>query len=164
MKKFLKINNLIFFIHAACVLNYFSCVWLFATPMNCSLPGSSVHGILQIRILGWGAISYSRGNHPKSRIEPSSRMSPALARSIPPPKKKKTHTHRKNLNVRSVGWRFFCSLSWLHKASDSWTVLIITSLKYSPHSASVSVREGRREEFILRSRLAGLWGWQAWNL
>ena len=28
-----------------------SCVWLFVTPMDCSLPGSSVHGVLQARIL-----------------------------------------------------------------------------------------------------------------
>ena len=31
-------------------------------PMNCSLPGSSVHGILQARILQWVAISFSRGS------------------------------------------------------------------------------------------------------
>ena len=30
------------------------------TPMDCSLPGSSVHGILQARILEWVAISFSR--------------------------------------------------------------------------------------------------------
>ena len=29
-------------------------------PMDCSLPGSSVHGILQARILEWGAIAFSR--------------------------------------------------------------------------------------------------------
>ena len=31
-------------------------------PMDCSLPGSSVHWILQARILEWVAISYSRGS------------------------------------------------------------------------------------------------------
>ena len=31
-------------------------------PMDCSLPGFSVHGILQARILGWVAISFSRGS------------------------------------------------------------------------------------------------------
>ena len=31
-------------------------------PMDCSLPGSSVHGILQARILEWAAISFSRGS------------------------------------------------------------------------------------------------------
>ena len=30
--------------------------------MECSLPGSSVHGILQARILGWVAMSSSRGS------------------------------------------------------------------------------------------------------
>ena len=28
-------------------------------PMDCSLPGSSVHGIFQARILQWGAIVFS---------------------------------------------------------------------------------------------------------
>ena len=31
-------------------------------PTNCSPPGSSVHGILQARILEWIAISFSRGS------------------------------------------------------------------------------------------------------
>ena len=42
-------------------------------PMDCKLPGSSVHGILQARILEWVAIPFSRGSFP--RIEP---MSPEL--------------------------------------------------------------------------------------
>ena len=33
-------------------------------PMDCSPPGSSIHGILQARILGWVAISSSRGSSP----------------------------------------------------------------------------------------------------
>ena len=28
-------------------------------PMGCSLPGSSVHGIFQARVLEWGAIAFS---------------------------------------------------------------------------------------------------------
>ena len=32
----------------------------FYDPMDCSLPGSSVSGILQARILEWVAISFSR--------------------------------------------------------------------------------------------------------
>ena len=31
-------------------------------PMDCSLPGSSVHGIFQARILEWVAIAFSRGS------------------------------------------------------------------------------------------------------
>ena len=33
-------------------------------PMDCSPPGSSVHGILQARILEWGAMPSSRGSSP----------------------------------------------------------------------------------------------------
>ena len=29
--------------------------------MDCSLPGSSIHGILQARVLEWGAIAFSGG-------------------------------------------------------------------------------------------------------
>ena len=45
--------------------------------MDCSLPGSSVHGILHARILEWVAIS-SR-DLPDPGIEPESLASPALA-------------------------------------------------------------------------------------
>jgi len=38
-----------------------SCPTLF-DPINCTPPGSSVHGILQARILEWVAISFSRGS------------------------------------------------------------------------------------------------------
>ena len=38
-------------------------VWL-CNPMDCSLPGSSVHGILQAIILEWVVISFSRGSSP----------------------------------------------------------------------------------------------------
>ena len=31
----------------------------FSDPMDCSLPGSSVHGIFQARVLEWGAIAFS---------------------------------------------------------------------------------------------------------
>ena len=29
-------------------------------PMDCSLPGSPVHGIFQARVLEWGAIAFSK--------------------------------------------------------------------------------------------------------
>ena len=43
-------------------------------PMDCSLPGSCVHGILQVRILEWVAC-LPPGNLPKSGIEPASPVS-----------------------------------------------------------------------------------------
>ena len=44
-----------------CVCVLLSCVWL-CHAMDCSLPGSSVSGILQARILKWVAIIFSRGS------------------------------------------------------------------------------------------------------
>ena len=32
-------------------------------PMDCSLPGSFVHGIFQARVLEWGAIAFSTSQH-----------------------------------------------------------------------------------------------------
>ena len=38
-----------------------SCLTL-SDPMDCSLPGSSIHGIFQERVLEWGAIAFSKMN------------------------------------------------------------------------------------------------------
>ena len=46
----------------------------FCNPMDCCLPGSSVHGIFQARILEWVAIPFF-GDLPNPGIEP---RSPAL--------------------------------------------------------------------------------------
>ena len=42
-----------------CSVSHFSCVRLFVTSMDRSLPGFSVHGVFQARILEWVAISSS---------------------------------------------------------------------------------------------------------
>ena len=52
------------------MLNRFSIVYgvTLCDLMDCSPPGSSVHGILQARILEWAAISFSRGSsRPRDR-------------------------------------------------------------------------------------------------
>ena len=37
----------------------------FSDPMDCSLPGSSIHGIFQARVLEWGSIAFSKkGTYP----------------------------------------------------------------------------------------------------
>ena len=41
-----------------------SCLTL-SDPMDCSLPGSSVHGIFQARVLEWGPIAFSVGEKRK---------------------------------------------------------------------------------------------------
>ena len=50
-----------------------SCLTL-SDPMDCSPPGSSVHGILQARVLEWGAIAFSAlmvGKWPKNETAAS---------------------------------------------------------------------------------------------
>ena len=56
------------------LLLFFSCSVMsnFVTPMDCSTPGPSVHGILQAKILEWVAISFSRGSpRPRDQIHVS---------------------------------------------------------------------------------------------
>ena len=63
----------------ACVLSHFNLVRpTLCDPIECSLPGSSVRGILQARILEWVAMPSSR-DLPYPGIELVSLMSPALA-------------------------------------------------------------------------------------
>ena len=63
----------------ACMLSLQSCLTL-CDPMDCSPQGSSVHGILQTRILEWVVIPFSR-NFPDPGIKP---RSPAMqADSLP---------------------------------------------------------------------------------
>ena len=60
-----------------CAKSLWSCPTL-CDPMDCSLPGSSVHGILQARILECVAMPFSRGSS-QPGIELMSVTSPALA-------------------------------------------------------------------------------------
>ena len=56
-----------------------SCLTL-CDPVDCSLPGSSDHGILQARILEWVAFPCPPpGDLPNPGIKPASLTSPALA-------------------------------------------------------------------------------------
>ena len=48
--------------HASNVKMLVARLCLFVIPLDCSPPGSSVHGILQVRTLEWVAISSSRGS------------------------------------------------------------------------------------------------------
>ena len=52
-------------------------VWLFCNPMDCSLPGSSVHGVSQTRLLEW--ILVNSEDLPNLRIKSAS---PALAGTV----------------------------------------------------------------------------------
>ena len=60
----------------------------FCDPMDCSLTGSSVRGILQARILEWAAIHFSRRSS-WSRVRPGSPALRADSLSSEPPSRKK---------------------------------------------------------------------------
>ena len=61
-----------------CVLSLFSHVQLFFDSTDCSLPGTSVHGILQARILKWVAMP-SPADLSDPGTKTTSQMSSALA-------------------------------------------------------------------------------------
>jgi len=62
-----------------CVLSHFSHVWLCASLWTlCSPPGSSVHRILQARILEWVVMPSSRGSSQPQGSNRQSFMSPTL--------------------------------------------------------------------------------------
>ena len=69
-----------------------SCLTL-CDPMDCSPPGSSVHGILQARILEWVAVPFSRrSSQPRDRTQVSHIAGGFLILSEPPGKPSKTGT------------------------------------------------------------------------
>ena len=86
-----------------------SCTTL-CNPINCRLPDTSVHGILQTRILEWVAMHSSRGL-PSPGIKPTSPISPALA-----------------------GWFLTTSATW--ESPKAW-LLDLNILLYSQQEASL---------------------------
>ena len=60
-----------------CFCYVLACPTLWVDPMDCSPPGTSVHGVSQARVLEWAAISFSRDLlHPGIELKPPA--SPAL--------------------------------------------------------------------------------------
>ena len=61
-KAFTRNQTLNFYLFLGCVCVSRSVMSDSFHPVDCSPPGSSVHGILQARILEWVAVSFSRGS------------------------------------------------------------------------------------------------------
>ena len=81
---FLKLNNCIKV--QACMYVCAKLLQLCLTlcnPMDCRVPGSTLHGILQVRILEWVAISFSK-DLSNSGIKSMSLMSPAFRLLLTP--------------------------------------------------------------------------------
>ena len=58
--KFFHLYTIIFLITPCVHAKLLQSCWTLCEPMHCSLPGSSVHGILQAETLEWGALPSSR--------------------------------------------------------------------------------------------------------
>ena len=66
------------FLERGCVLSHFSCVQLFATPVECSPTGSSVYEISRQEY--WSGLPFPPpGDLPHPGIKPASLKSPVLA-------------------------------------------------------------------------------------
>ena len=76
-------------------------------PMDCSPPGSSIHGIFQTRVLEWGAIAFSMTGGPSKEQETSK---PPPTRRVPERSKGDTMYLTTSQNPSR------CHLSWLSNA------------------------------------------------
>ena len=87
-------------------------------PMDCSLPGSSVPGILQARTLERAAISSSRGSS-RPGTEPASLASPALQAGSLPRNHLGNRAFKQFLNMQALLSKSFmlkeeCKSHWFH--------------------------------------------------
>ena len=112
-----------------------SYVQFFVTPMDCSPPGSSVHGIFQARILKWTAIYYSRASQPSvqfSHSVVSDSLQPHELQLARPPCPSPTPRVYSNS----------CPLSrWCHPAISSSVVPFSSCPQSHPASASLPMSQ-----------------------
>ena len=87
-------------------------VWL-CNPMNYSSPGSSLHGILQARILQWVAISFSRGSSQSRDQTHNSCLAGGFFTTEPPGKPHGVHLRLRKMKTEKLisrtVWRAFPS-------------------------------------------------------
>ena len=97
-------------------------------PIDCSSPGSSVHKILQARILEWVAISFSRGSS-QPRDWTSSQQADYLASEPPGKPGRSTSPFLFSLHFLKCGFKLYLLLSWLQILAlaelISWVVFLI---------------------------------------
>ena len=94
-------------------------------PMNCSLPGFSVHGIFQARILEWVAISYSMDSS-QPRDWNLSLVSPALAgRFITIVSRAAQNLLTANLVGNKHSFSLDALLSWLGTQAEAWKLRVL---------------------------------------
>ena len=93
-----------------------SCLTL-CNPIDCSLPGSSVHGIFQVIVLKWIAISFSRGS---SQPSARTRVSRIVDRSFTIWATREKHFPKKNLHRKKCHGHCFVVYCWCDPLQLSW--------------------------------------------
>ena len=88
-------------------------------PMDCSLPGSSIHGISQVRVLEWGAICLLR----RWLLDGSYYFLSSLS----------AHRLTSSGGITD-GWDIFCLLMWqeIFHLSDPWHLLTLPMTLVGP--------------------------------
>ena len=119
-----------------------SCPTLY-NPMDCKTPGSSVHGLLQARILEWVAISSSRGSSQPKDLTHVSGSAALQVESLPPSRLGSpiTFTHSAN-SLHSECQRWKLSHACLMEENGVrcvWTPNHITSPWMAPSTTPYSL-------------------------
>ena len=94
-----------------------SCLTL-CDPMDCSLPGSSVHGIFQAIVLEWTAISFSRGS---SQPRDWTRVSHIVDRRFTVWATREVHLYMSKVSNAKIKQKTLCqkSTALLHQKKES---------------------------------------------
>ena len=132
-------------------------------PMDCSPPGSSVHGILHVRLLEWVAISFSRGSSWPGN-EP---QTPALqADSLPTelwgqPQHSAWYTVDVEWNMLNSVELSWVELSWIETVNTFWLFQIflipegLFPKTWRPYSCTTSSIGSNLRSFLTRTASSG---------
>ena len=92
-------------------------------PMDCSLPGSSVHGILQSSILEWVAMSSSRGSSwPRNRTHISCTAGGFFTAWATSEVQQKLALF---LDASGIQTRWLCESSWMGGLAPKATIILV---------------------------------------
>ena len=143
-------------------------------PVDCSPPSSSIHGILQARILEWVAISFSRGSsRPRDRTQVSQiagrRFNLCTTREAHEQCRQHNKKYRhyfpdKRLSSQSYGfssshvwiWEFNYKEGWASRNWCFWTVLLEKTLESLLDCKEITALHFFRRKSILNIR------WKDW--
>ena len=129
-------------------------------PVNYSPPGSSVHGVLQARILEWVAISFSRGSSPpRDRTQVSHIAGRGFnlwaTREAPSNNQDRERGHwfwetslfagveRKPENHQIAVWKNFLVIKWNKTLTDQWVpVMWLAEVRWEGSSSALKISKG----------------------